>query len=358
VTTSDQLRRGSTRRRYAQVPEALLFDPEYSSHAKTVWGILDRHIDNRAGSVGTETEGVAFPARKTLAGYMGVSLDTVDRALAELRLGGWLTTTHRGQGRTALNELFDEPDAARARLQETARVRRQEAARVRSPKKNDPKDNEHEGTIPLSPIDGPPPTLLDEEEAKKRKNPRTSSSSRSSPSKPRARAKSKSPSTRNHAPPTRVSSRGANSRARGNPDVPAACPTSEVDEVDRQARAIADHVFAHRRPTPYGTVAKHKPVYADAIRRGWTPEQVQAAAMSDITITDRAIEVALSRQKAETERRAAQGIHEPPPRPLYAGPVGDTRTPEEREEARAFSRAWKAAGRPVPFHYEPQGAAS
>lgn len=148
---SDSLRRARRRRRYAEVPEALLFNPKISSHAKTAWGILDRHIDNRTESLGTETEGVAFPSRATLAGYMGVSLDTVDRALAELRLAGWLSTTARGQGRTALNELHDEPDAAQARLQETARVRRQEAARVRSPKKNGPKDNDQKGTNPPTP---------------------------------------------------------------------------------------------------------------------------------------------------------------------------------------------------------------
>lgn len=148
--SGDGLRRGSRRRRYAEVPEDLLFNPAISSHAKVAWGVLDRHIDNRAGA---DTEGCAFPGRERIAGYLGASTDTVDRALGELRATGWLQWERRGQGRTNLYVLFDEPcDSALVTTPESAPVRTQDSAPVTTPKRNGPKDNDQKGTTPPPPV--------------------------------------------------------------------------------------------------------------------------------------------------------------------------------------------------------------
>lgn len=295
--SADTLRRAKRRRRYAEVPEALLFNPDISSHAKTVWGILDRHIDNRDESVGTETEGVAFPSRAKLAGYMGVALDTVDRALAELRLAGWLSTTHRGQGRTALSELYDEPDAAQARLQETARVRRQEAARVRSPKRNGPKDNEQKGTTPPPPVVEQPPLL---------------------PATPLRTSSSEQQFTKQ--PTTRTRPRANQRSASG----------SAPDLASDLARAFTRDI---------------SPCLSNNVRRltsdirlllkDWTPEQIEAAARHPETLswTFNALAFRLKQTAAVVPSRPSRPAVPPPPPP----------SPEERAAVLAAMRKARAS---------------
>jgi DNA-binding transcriptional regulator YhcF (GntR family) len=298
----DSLRRAKRRRRYAEVPEALLFDPKISSHAKTAWGILDRHIDNRVESLGTETEGVAFPSRATLAGYMGVSLDTVDRALAELRLAGWLSTTARGQGRTALNELHDEPDAAQARLQETARARRQEAARARSPKKNGPKDNEPKGTNPLPPASGGP--------AAPEEGPARPSSS----SRPFPRAE------------------GLNGSADAGL-TPGGTPANTLPNSAELSEALTRRLFEQAERPLGRNVRTVKPVVTDLLTNGFSPEAIERAALSPTARAWTYEALAYGIRQAETAGQRPGG------RPRKAAPPVVHAPAEARREQTAEERA-------------------
>lgn len=144
-----QLRR--RRPAFAPVPEALLFDPNLSSHAKVVWGVLDRRIDNRPDS---DTEGCAFPGREWIAETMGVSTDTVDRALKALEEAGWILVERPKGGRRNVYELLDHPEpppqVRTGADRYAAPVRSSYTARVRTTKEREQYNESNERT-PLSP---------------------------------------------------------------------------------------------------------------------------------------------------------------------------------------------------------------
>lgn len=70
---------------FAQVPEWLLYSG-VSDRAVRVFAVLDRHADR---------EGRAFPGRPKLAALVGCHVNSLDRAIAELRDAGALVTTAR-----------------------------------------------------------------------------------------------------------------------------------------------------------------------------------------------------------------------------------------------------------------------
>lgn len=86
---------------FAMVPEDLL-DAELTDRAVRLYALLDRY----AGTV----EG-AWPSRPTLAARLRCSVDSVDRAIAELLAAGWLVLLEaRGHlGRTNRYGLADRP---------------------------------------------------------------------------------------------------------------------------------------------------------------------------------------------------------------------------------------------------------
>lgn len=73
---------------FAQVPVALLTDPNLSDGAVRLWAIL-------SGAYADYSTGEAYPARSTLAGLLGVSVRSVTRYITQLEQAGWLTVEHR-----------------------------------------------------------------------------------------------------------------------------------------------------------------------------------------------------------------------------------------------------------------------
>lgn len=71
---------------FARVPERLADDRDVTDRALRVWIILDRY---------TGRGGFAWPSRRTLAARLACSVDTVDRALANLEACGWLEVERR-----------------------------------------------------------------------------------------------------------------------------------------------------------------------------------------------------------------------------------------------------------------------
>jgi len=83
---------------YGRTPRALLRDGAISARAKSAYAVLDDYAD---------TEGKAFPSRPTLARSLGCSVDSVDRAIAELETSGWLgRTTRKKDNRSFKSTLY------------------------------------------------------------------------------------------------------------------------------------------------------------------------------------------------------------------------------------------------------------
>lgn len=74
---------------FASVPEALILDHTVSANGLRMWALLDRY----AGS-----DGAAFPAIDRLAGDLGWSRSTAQRAIANIEDTGWLTKQRRTPG--------------------------------------------------------------------------------------------------------------------------------------------------------------------------------------------------------------------------------------------------------------------
>lgn len=72
---------------FSIVPEWLLDDATVSDGAVRQYAVLARHAD--------KGDGVAFPARSTLARRLGCSVDTVDRRTKELLAAGAITVEHK-----------------------------------------------------------------------------------------------------------------------------------------------------------------------------------------------------------------------------------------------------------------------
>lgn len=73
--------------RFAMTPEWVLFSETLSDRAVRLYGVLHRYADKETGR--------AFPARRTLAGRLSCSVDSVDRALRELVAAGAVTKRRR-----------------------------------------------------------------------------------------------------------------------------------------------------------------------------------------------------------------------------------------------------------------------
>lgn len=152
---TDGLRRGR-RVKYAPVPEDLLFDSSISSHAKVVWGLLDRRIDNREES---DTEGTSFPGRGWLSEHMSVSVPTVDRAIKELTSSGWVTVERPCGGRRNLYTVHDEAQQViTGDEQRSSPVMSSRSSPVMSTKeraqRNDPKRTKPTAATAPQPADG------------------------------------------------------------------------------------------------------------------------------------------------------------------------------------------------------------
>lgn len=87
-------------RSFAQVPDDLITDKRLSSHSVRVWCRLDKYAGKN---------GQAFPSRAALANDLGLSLDIIKRALAQLAQTGWIKRTRRPGTNVWDTELIDAP---------------------------------------------------------------------------------------------------------------------------------------------------------------------------------------------------------------------------------------------------------
>lgn len=95
-TTTVRQAPGATR--FGIIDAHVIEDPTISVRAKVVYTLLAVHADK--GGKGT-------PGRRRMATCLGVSLDTVDRALDDLRTAGVVTWTHRhGVTKTLLSSEY------------------------------------------------------------------------------------------------------------------------------------------------------------------------------------------------------------------------------------------------------------
>lgn len=78
---------------WAKMPAELLI-ARISDRAKLLWAVLERHQGG---------QGASWPSRAHLAGHLGCSVDSVDRAIAELVDKGWLVVERSPGGRYAPN---------------------------------------------------------------------------------------------------------------------------------------------------------------------------------------------------------------------------------------------------------------
>lgn len=88
------------RRRFAQVPDALIVDREVSDFAVRLWARLDKYAGD---------DGSAFPSRERLAEDFGVSVPTVQRGMSCLVKTGWISRRQRS-ATVWDTELNDVPD--------------------------------------------------------------------------------------------------------------------------------------------------------------------------------------------------------------------------------------------------------
>lgn len=105
--------------RFSMVPEWLLA-AEISDRALRLWAVLDRY----AGS-----NGDAFPSRSTLAERLRCSVDSIDRAIAELEAVGALEVERAGT-RVNVYRLLDRPRQLAARVRPTSRTGAASASRT------------------------------------------------------------------------------------------------------------------------------------------------------------------------------------------------------------------------------------
>ena len=71
---------------FAIIPEWVLYHPDLSDRAVRLFGVLDRFAD---------ADGTCYPSRSVLGARLGVSVDTVDRGLAELTTAQAVTVEKR-----------------------------------------------------------------------------------------------------------------------------------------------------------------------------------------------------------------------------------------------------------------------
>lgn len=252
---TDGLRRGK-RVITAPVPELLLFDPSISSHAKVIWGLLDRRIDNRPDS---DTNGCAFPGREWLTERMNVSVSTVDRAIAELRRDGWLTVERPAGGRRNLYTLHDEAQqVVTGDEHRSSQVTSSRSSQVTSTR-NESKENDSKGTKP--PADG-------------------------SPSAP----------------------------AGGQLDLGACTPSTKGRAAKRAAGpadAVSQTIWEARDPRPTTPYVALRQIVTKLLDAGWTPDEVTAAGKATPALTANAMEFALNQARKPRARPGTRGRQHP-----------------------------------------------
>ncbi len=84
---------------FAQIPDAVLYST-LSDRAVRLYAVIHKH---------TTLPGGAFPGRPRLAEMMHVSIDSLDRAIAELELSGFLDV----QRRPGTSNVYTLPDPAK-----------------------------------------------------------------------------------------------------------------------------------------------------------------------------------------------------------------------------------------------------
>ena len=111
-------------RQFAQVPEALIFDPEVSPGAKAIYMVLLRH--------GTDP-GRCFPSHDRIAGYVGLSPRSIPRLVIELEEAGWVRRVIRTGTSNGYVVRTDEPRAQERAPQETPRTTARPPAQESAP---------------------------------------------------------------------------------------------------------------------------------------------------------------------------------------------------------------------------------
>lgn len=90
--------------RFGIIPQWVLYHPDLSDRAVRLFGVLDRHVG---------AEEACWPSRARLAELMGCSVDSVDRAKAELVAAQAITVERRvtdaGDRDTNLYVLYGDP---------------------------------------------------------------------------------------------------------------------------------------------------------------------------------------------------------------------------------------------------------
>jgi hypothetical protein len=97
------------------LPESLIRDIVISDRAVRLWALLDRYAAGK--------DAVSL-TREVLAADLGCSLDSIDRALAELVRAGWLTHNAARGGRPREYQLWISADEVRTRADNPPEVLR------------------------------------------------------------------------------------------------------------------------------------------------------------------------------------------------------------------------------------------
>jgi hypothetical protein len=131
--------------RYGRTPRQLLRDPSMPDRAVRLYGLLDDY---------SGTDERVFPRRSVIAGSLGCSVDSVDRAITRLEDAGWLQVVPRiredGGQTTNLYVLTNGPQEGAAPMRPPRRTRAATPAAPVRPQEGEPL----EGETPVGPQGG------------------------------------------------------------------------------------------------------------------------------------------------------------------------------------------------------------
>jgi hypothetical protein len=124
---------------FAKIPEAVLYDKRLSSHAKVVYGVLDRH--------GRE----CWPSQARIGELAGLSVTRVYRSIRELEAAGYVESVRRGRTVTNLyrvigpqrESLNSDRSPARDRSVPSASRDRSRARKEREQEEREPLNEKH-----------------------------------------------------------------------------------------------------------------------------------------------------------------------------------------------------------------------
>jgi hypothetical protein len=307
--------------RWARVPEALAYDHEIGDHTVRVFICLYRHGDDPSH---------CFPSDERIAECIGGSDRSVARCRMQLQEKGWIRrfprTTANGMRATNGYALALDPARARrnaaafARGDEPEALRRGRLAAAERPAAQECADAtsaHHSAARPRTtarPVRAPQRGEREPvKESQRKRNPPT----------PRAEKRADQQtlhgqsgqggsdvSSSSRRPPARPPRRDAarpSARPAGRKDAAPASNDGQPDPVTLEARRIAEHVSATRRPAPLANVRQQTVVYADCLKAGWTATEVQTIAMAAATITPAAMEVERRRHADARQPRRSNG---------------------------------------------------